>query len=270
MQPFNTLCMKKILMIIFLFSSISMTGCHCSQEKKAIEIDADTTDRLTYNKPLVVDGENYTDPQGRKQGLWIKSLIMKNDTIINKHTYRNDTLNGSFAEGGRYSRIEGYYKNGQFDSVFYCISDNKEVSRNYQMVQYFSNGIIQWAAFGYDQHLIFPEKGFSFWVDNVYIRVPYYNGKLWYEGEFSIVDRSLKTKCTDRHVGVGIHKVYYENGDIHALIDYDKLTVKLYDPGDSHHFVKYSFTEFRKVKNCGIVFKYVEDKYWPKPSDHQQ
>lgn len=59
---------------------------------------------------------------------------------------------------------------------------------------------------------------------------PHKNGFIWYEGAF--VKRNTKSipgRNYSQCVEVGIHKIYFENGRLRGVVDYDNRTIKEYD-----------------------------------------
>ena len=172
----------------------------------------------TITKPPQI---NYKDSNGLKQGIWITSNKQK-DKIL--QTYRNDTLNGYFSEGKYGWRHEGFYKNGKVNGIVrtYC-------GAKVQYIGAYINGNTLWSVCFQD--LLMPVKGFQLKNDTtIYLIAPYPSGKTWYEGEF-ISTKTYKSKALNHYetFPLGIHKIYFTNGQLKGIVDYTKKSIIEYD-----------------------------------------
>lgn len=255
---------------LFIFIILFIFGCNSLSDKidhehvaAAVEKSDNNCRELKIKKNDLSELLNFTDKNNLKQGRWEDTNIWRSDTIIEVKTYKDNTLHGYSAKGNRFCRSECTYKNGQIDGCFYYLADGKCRDKGYGMIVFYENGVKRWAAFGCDHMFVFPVKGFHLRGDSVCVIAPYINGKTWYEGCFVKVDDSLKTRFSNDYVGIGRHRVYCKNGEIHAVIDYDNLMLKVYSEKSSNEFKEYTFMEFLKTSS-GPAFKYVQDKYWVK------
>ncbi len=236
--------MKKqlVIFLILIFVFVSCTNHNSESKQEGIITKIPNQDSIII-KPYKIDYSdsiNYTDENGLRQGKWID---MWEGKVAGIKTYINDTLNGCFFRGV----IE---------------------EKNYSMLSYFNMGECIWSAFGYDHQLLFPTKGFTLSKDTVLIQAPYYNGQLWYEGKFIKIGNKRKYHCSVLHNGVGIHKVYYENGNLRAEINYDNITLKLYPNEANSNYKEYTFKEYVyskeafKGSSLGESILYVSDEDW--------
>ena len=65
--------------------------------------------------------------------------------------------------------------------------------------------------------MYFPVKSFIIESDSVYLKCPFGNDIVWYEG--LVINQEP----------VGIHKMYYSNGELQFEVDYNLKTVKEFD-----------------------------------------
>lgn len=164
--------------------------------------------------------DNFTDHLGLKQGRW--SFTNKQGER-ETYTYKNDTLNGYYCLGNWVWRYVGTYKNGMKDNIQWTYSGNKAVN-----VSFWKDGKTLWLAnFSADKDKIIPLKGFQISNDTtLYIIAPYPSGKKWYEGQFINTNHFKSTRQSGFHTYMtGIHKIYFEEGTLKAIVDYDHQTI---------------------------------------------
>ena len=88
---------------------------------------------------------------------------------------------------------------------------------------YYEHGTHVWSAFPWElESYIVPVKGFHSSKDTVEISVPYNSGKTMYVGTIVSTD-------SNHAKGIGMHRAYYETGEIKALVDYGKKTISLFE-----------------------------------------
>lgn len=163
---------------------------------------------------------NLSDSLGLKQGRW--SFTNKQGEK-ETYTYKNDTLNGYYCLGNWGWRHQGTYKNGIKDNIQWTYSGNKGVH-----VSFLKNGTTLWSAnFNADKNNIIPVKGFQIPYDTtLYLIAPYPSGKKWYEGQFISTKKFRSTSHPGFHTYmIGIHKIYFEEGALKAIVDYDHHTI---------------------------------------------
>lgn len=163
----------------------------------------------------ILDSLNASDAQGRKQGLWKQML---NGKVWKLEQYKNDQLNGKCLEYQADGTVfETSYKNGVKQGLQLHYAPDSTVAI---YVRYYTNNESQWMVYPNLLHRFFvPVKGILIDVDSAYLRVPYNNGSLMYEG--AVVHREH-----GRGQPVGIHKIYYPDGSLKCLLNYpiDSLT----------------------------------------------
>lgn len=163
------------------------------------------------------DTLNYQDSAGLKQGTWKKYL---NGKIWKIENYKDNFLHGKhyeyWANGEvmqtdyRYGIRHGYFLHYNPDSTFG------------NFVTYWENGQKVWSAFPWElESYIVPIKGFLTERDKVEIKVPYNSGKLMYQG-------TIVAKGGNSGRAIGLHKAYYESGELKATVDYDKDSINVY------------------------------------------
>lgn len=69
--------------------------------------------------------------------------------------------------------------------------------------------------------MIVPVKGFITKLDTVEVRVPYNSGKLMYKG-------TIIGNADLYHETIGIHKAYYETGELKAIVDYNNNKIEIF------------------------------------------
>lgn len=215
----------KLSIYIFLF--IFIFGCNENDEKLNEETQTDTVvpgPSEARHEPDTIKStdtdsvkkiSNITDKHGFKQGTWIKKNWK--GVIISIENYTNDTLNGYWYSWNGMQR-EGRYKNGKREGYFRTyygdMKDEKVMS-----VEFYLNDTLEWIGFpAADEKHIIPNKGFGIRDDSTYVKAPYLNGNIWYEGLF------IKYGTP-----VGIHKVFRRNGKLKAIVNYSDSTIKTYD-----------------------------------------
>ncbi len=97
-------------------------------------------------------------------------------------------------------------------------------------VSLYQNDKFQWAAFPYElAQYIVPVKGMQTQADSINIKVYYLSGKILYEGKFYGEKNGAAKGC-------GLHKSYYENGEIRTVLDYNQDSITAYDnKGNMQH-----------------------------------
>lgn len=161
---------------------------------------------------------NFTDSQGLKQGIWKHFLNKKIWKIDN---YKGGKLNGECFEylaDGEFRKTK--YKNGKRHGYSSLSYPDLAFAR---VITYWENGEKTWTAFPEELAThIQIHKGVLTKLDSVEIIVPYNSGKLLYQGT---VRSGVKTRSKPS----GIHKVYFETGELKSLINYDSLRAKSFD-----------------------------------------
>jgi hypothetical protein len=169
------------------------------------------SDTIPITKSNILQ-KNQRDKQGRKQGLW----EIKQKYVKGFETYTNDTLNGAFKRLENYYIFEGQYKKGLKEGLWKW--KEYEIDTTLIMVVLYKDGKDIWMGFPLaDSDFHSPVKGFNVYVDSIFIRCPYFNNTIWYEGLFM------------NRKPVGIHKMYYSNGKIKFEHNYATARIKVYD-----------------------------------------
>ncbi len=145
---------------------------------------------------------NFIDEKGLKQGLW----------------KINDSLNNEIREV--------FYKDNELDSIskiFHFSQKNKLVS-----LALFKNGKIQWSVipeYFNNTHPYYTKafalKGIIIYEDSVYVKVPYENGNIWFEGTY------IRLNNYNTGLPSGVLKSYFKNGKINTIENW-KLYKKPY------------------------------------------
>ena len=168
------------------------------------------------SSPPVIESvyqRNYRDTNGWKQGVWD---IYKNGVLKGFETYSNDTLDGLAESWINYpgQRIRGSYEHGSKTGCWMHFENDS----NLVMVVSYENDNAIWTGFPLaDYNYPKPVKGFSIESDSVLIECPHANNVIWYRGLF------LKKKP------VGLHRMYYPNGNIKFECDYSTGRTKQFD-----------------------------------------
>ena len=158
--------------------------------------------------------KNFTDANGLKQGLW-EERGWKN-TLVSRVSYVNDVPHGPYIISDNYYKV-GTYNYGKKQGLerwTYTLDkpDNDVV------VLYFEHDSILWQAHPMaDAGQLIPVKGIRTYTDSVFVNVPFYNGKTWYQGLF-IRDKPK-----------GIHKIYSPNGVLQGRVNYELFQAESYD-----------------------------------------
>lgn len=161
---------------------------------------------------------NFTDSAGLKQGLW---QTFHNKKLTKLENYVDGLLHGKQREylgdgGVRETNYEHGIQHGYY-------LDYKVDSTAASYVSYWENGVRLWSAFPWElESYIVTVKGFLTSQKEVYIKVPYNSGKLMYEGK-------LVTDDDGRCKAVGVHKAYYETGEIKSTVDYNIDSIFIFD-----------------------------------------
>lgn len=129
-----------------------------------------------------------------------------------------DGKNFEFLENGEI--LETNYKNGIRDGYFLHYAPK---SRTAKFATFWKDGKKLWSAFPDQLDLsIIPSKGFITDEDTIEIKIPYNSGKLLYQGRI-ISPAKIEDEC------IGKHTLWFENGKIRAIIDYDRDSIKIYN-----------------------------------------
>lgn len=172
-----------------------------------------STDTINHSYHSEVVQRNYRDQNGLKQGIWD---FKENGHLKGFETYTNDTLDGAFRHwinypGGIY---EGSYKKGLKNGICKTYENDTILV----MVHKYRQGESLWAGYpSVDNHFDAPVKGFDIESDSVLIECPYSNDTIWYKGVF------IKKEP------VGIHRMYYPNGRLKFVHNYNTGKVKAYN-----------------------------------------
>ncbi len=210
--------MTRQIIIVFI---LTLVGCNSPTEKPKNIVLSDSVKIMPDNNTLDISRINFTDVKGLKQGKWVKSD--KKNITKEILTYKNDTLNGHYYIGSDGWRREGIYKNGLYDGYQWVISGNLA-----QYYSFYQAGKFIWAAYyAADHNNLFPIKGFRIAFDSTYIKAPHYNGKLWYEGLF-IFQPNQRNPNFIGNKPVGVHKIYFETGELKGIVDYNKRIISEY------------------------------------------
>tara|TARA_R110002124_G_scaffold186179_1_gene353711 strand:- start:445 stop:1137 length:693 start_codon:yes stop_codon:yes gene_type:complete len=188
------------------------------------------------------DSINYTDSNGWKQGQWIRKW---NGKLIEKYSYVNDSLNGHYET----DHGEGYYINGQKDGFQFSYYGQKD---SILMLNFYADGNHIWGGFpAAGRDFVIPLKDFHISVDSTYVKAPYINGQTWYEGRFCLLPDSLNN---GRHLPhrYGVHKVYHLNGNLKAIVDYNKESIQEFDSlGNEKYRTKFENYKIHKLPTLG-------------------
>lgn len=193
------------------------------------------------------DSINFTDSNGWKQGQWIRWSKGK---LVENYMYKNDTLNGHYVT----EKGEGYYKNGRMDGYqFSYLRDREDI----QMVNFYIDGVHIWGGFPSEgQKFVVPVKEFHISVDSTYVVCPNIYGSTWYEGSFCLLPDSLNNGRLLPH-RYGIHRVYHNNGNLKAIVDYDEETIQEFDSlGEMSHHTTFDGKEIHRVPTLGRYRKF--------------
>lgn len=235
--------MKHFIPIVLL---IFIVGCGDSNNSKSLEnIDSlpfKTSTKIidsTLTKPKQKETLNFTDSKGLKQGKWVKKWKGK---IVYVEHYKDNLLHGYYAYylAGNEIACDGNYINGKREGMFFSYYDFK--SKSIEMESFYKNDTSIWGGFpaAMEDRLV-PVKGFWINKDTVFIQAPDYYGKIWYEGNFCLrFSKMNKQKLTYAY---GIHKVYFKNGKLKGIVDYDKQTIQEFDKNGIKLY-KAKFNEF--------------------------
>jgi len=153
-----------------------------------------------------------------KQG----EIITRNqdNSIVAIKNYANDTLDGYYFsyEG---MQKDGFYRKGKKDGYFRTYYDDKK-DEKVMLIAHYKHDTLMWYAHpASDEQYIYNPKGFDSPFDSIYIKVPFVNGEIWYEGLF------INNK------EVGLHTIYKKAGGIYAIADYHKSLVYFPDNSDT-------------------------------------
>lgn len=192
----------------------------------------------------IKDSLNYTDSKGLKQGKWIEEY---KGEIVKIENYVNDTLHGYWASTGGCWRKERFYYKGLMDSVQVTYYDY--TSNNILGFWKYDKGKYIWGAcYAANVEYLIPPKRFFVENDSTWIIVNHPNGNHWYKGFF----RKERISRDSIHFGlmtfpVGIHHIYFKNGNLKGIVDYDKEEIEEYDI-DGNQLYKTNFKDVRTHK----------------------
>ena len=240
-----------IILTIIIFTSCGNTNTSKSEVMAdSVTLNTDTTllDSVITKKPDV-ETLNFTDSKGQKQGKWVKKWKGK---IVNVEHYKDNLLHGysAYYLDGNEITSDGNYVNGKRDGLFFSYYDYK--SKSIMMEVYYKNGIRIWGGFpACDKNRLVPVKGFGINRDTIFIQAPDYDGKIWYEGNFKL--QNNKYNDIKETVAYGIHKVYFKNGKLKGIVDYDKQTIQEFDTNGTRLY-KAKFNEFEIHKQTMRVY----------------
>lgn len=214
--------MRNICILLF-FSFFSCTQPPKKHDKYTEEIISNTELELDSNSVDTNEvaeqdtATNFKDAQGRKQGKWVTFLYGKPWKV---DFYKNNKLHGQCYEylaNGEVMRTD--YINGKRYGYFLHYHPDSIVA---DFVSYYENDTFIWFAFPVELKRYFvPIKGFVSSADSVYIKIPYTSGLLFYEG-------MIQADAEQNGLAVGIHKLYYETGQLNAWVNYEEDSIIVY------------------------------------------
>ena len=211
---------------------------------------------MRSNEINLADSLNYIDDNGLKQGKWIYQNEQGAETCEN---YINDTLNGYWSvTHGCWREVKYYYK-GLKDSIHITYYDY--TSDNILGFWKYEKGNYVWGTcYAANVDYLIPHKDFSVQNDSTYISVNHPNGKLWYKGLFRkenvIVDSINSREVT---VPVGIHYVYFTNGKLKGIVDYDQGIIEEFDINGNQMY-QTGFVDLKTHKQ--FINNILMKKYW--------
>lgn len=213
-------------LIMVLFTCYSCGGVQKNEailstataEEQELPHDALNFEKNNSIEVQAFDAINQKDKNGLKQGVW---ETYRNGKIWKRENYKDDQLHGKQYEyhgkgevtltAYRLGVIEGYQLRYHTDSSFA------------NFISYYENGKHLWSAFPWELcDYIVPVKGFLTEEQRVEIRVPYNSGQRMYVG-------TVVNTTTSGIVPIGIHKAYYETGELKALVNYDQDSIYIYN-----------------------------------------
>lgn len=240
-----------IFLTLIIFTACGKTYTSKSEVlTDSVTLNTDTTllDSVITKKPEV-EALNFTDDNGLKQGKWVKKW---KGNIVNVAHYKDNLLHGYYAYylAGNEIAYDGNYVNGKREGMFFYYYDYK--SKSLMGESFYKNDTSIWGGFpACDKDRLVPLKGFGINKDTVFIQAPDYDGKIWYEGNFCIrLEKHFNRKET---VAYGIHKVYFKNGKLKGIVDYDKQTIQEFDTNGTRLY-KAKFSEFEVHKQTMRVY----------------
>lgn len=208
---FRTITMRivQILLIVLIFISCNWTEKANNKRIISERIESETSSQKA----------NYTDKQGLRQGIWTN----KKQNGIEIKTYKDGILEGNYSIGNLTWRREGFYRHGKLHGLQRTFSGEKVVT-----IGSYYKGRKLWFT-TYEESIILS-KGFSIQDDTViFVAAPYPSGKKWYEGEFKSVRDYRRTAMVFETIPIGQHKVYFTNGKLKGIVNYDKKLISEYD-----------------------------------------
>ena len=216
----------KVLILSSILFSCSPDPPKKNQENANKLIVDDQTDTISHIGSSQQDSSNtlnQKDKYGLKQGKWTK--IWRNKIIESAH-YKNDTLHGYFISRENGGGYEGNYVKGRREGLFFHWYSYK---KSLLAVTNYQNDIALWSGYpAADERRLFPVKGFHIYKDSLFIRAPYENGKIWYEGNFCLKPDTYNNGRLMTYA-YGTHKIYFRNGKTKGIVDYDNETIREFD-----------------------------------------
>ena len=219
--------------ILFFILTLGLFSCNSTENKQInIAVPPDPPEDNIISDTTKVTKKNMYDMNHHKQGTWD---IKKNGKIKGFETYKNDTLDGPYREWINYPGqiITGQYKMW----LQHGLQKHFENDSVLVMITKYNLGEKLWTGFlgnaGYPR----PPKDFHIHRDSLLVECPYSNDTLWYRGPF------INKKP------VGVHKMFYPNGNPRFEYNYKTERIKAFDKE-------------------GKFIKEVKDDYSPDPT-HQ-
>ena len=240
--------MKHFIPIVLL---IFIVGCSDSNNSKSsVNINSlpSKTSITNFGAATIIPKQketlNFTDSNGLKQGKWVKKWRGK---IVSVKHYKDNLLHGYYLDS-TYLPVECNYVNGKKEGMLFGFYNFK---KKVVMVEtFYKNGVHIWTGYpASGNYFLIPIKKFCIYKDSVFIQAPVGNGIIWYEGNFCLrYTNRNKQKMTYAY---GIHKVYFKNGKLKGIVDYDKQTIQEFDTNGSKLY-KAKFSEFEIHKQMMI------------------
>jgi len=214
---------------VFYFLLLLNLSCQLHEsennpKKGEISSQKQAKERIVKDTPVTAPSFrlNFTDINGLKQGLW---KTYWNKKIWKEERYKDGHLHGINRE---------YFANGEIIQSKYINGVKHGLSIHYhpdssaaRFITLWDNDKAIWLAFPNILESSFVSlKGFILHIDSAKLEIPYVSGKLLYSG-------TIIKKEPDINLGypIGIHKVFYETGELKALVDFDSRKLTVYDKG---------------------------------------
>lgn len=231
---------KIILLFYLLYLSCDSVNNTYDKTTKVYKTDTITFNIKTLQPPkdvdILIEDWNYTDTNDLKQGKWVK---LENNKFSKIQYFKDGYLDGVSYEltDGDTIEVKHYVKNKLNGICLHCPQFLKACAH----CTFFQDDKKLWTAFPQDlKHNFIPFKGFILHVDSAYIKIPYKNGNIFYEGKVKRQEKPFKPHW----ICLGEHKIYYQNGNIEAKIDYDIDSIKVFNRAGKE-IAKESITKWR-------------------------